>query len=588
MVRQSLRAIGRAVEEIMNTAPGSGTQKGVARFLPIVGWLPHYQRSWLRPDLLAGLTVAALVVPKSLGYAGIAGVPIQNGLYAAAAGALLYAIFGTSRQVATGPSSALAAVAASALVAAGLGGEDAAVLVAAMTLGSGILYLLLAVLRMGWISQFLSKAVVTGFLFGAAIEVVVGELPKVTGTAADGTNSWQKLWSWFGSIGDVDGATVATGLVALTVIVTLRFLAPKVPGALVLVIGGLIASAVLDLGDKGVALVGDVPGGLPSLRLPDAGFVADHLPTIGLSSVALLLIGFSQTAGDARTFATRHGYRVDINQESVAQGMANVGAGLFQGIPVSTSLSASSLNDSAGARTPVASLVTGGTIVLTMVALAPLFSGLPTPLLSALIIDAVVFGMMDVAEMKRLYRVKRADFWIAVAAILGVIAAGVLQGVIIGVGLSIVWLVYVSATPASHELGRRAGTDVYWSLDEHPNAETFPGVVVLRFDGSLYFVTADALEDALRSVLTRRRESVKVIVLSFEAVNFIDSQGSAKVRSLATMADTLGVEMGIARLKAPVREVLAADGVLERLGEDHFFGNLEEAVRSLGRPQPHD
>ena len=554
---------------------------GIGRLLPILAWLPKYDRAWLRPDVVAGITVAALVIPKSLGYAGIAGVPIQNGLYAAGVGALIYAIFGTSRQVATGPSSALAAVAASALVAAGVSDEgDATALVAAIALGSGLLYLLLAVLRMGWISQFLSKAVVLGFLFGAAIEVVVGELPKLTGTEAVGDNSWQKMFDWFGSLDGTDFSTLVVGLVAVAVILALRFSAPKVPGALVLVVGGLVASAMLGLGDEGVALVGDVPSGLPSFGVPDLDVVSDNLATIGLASIALLLIGFSQTAADSRTFATKHGYRVDINQESVAQGMANIGAGLAQGIPVATSLSSSSLNDASGAKTQVASLVTGATVVLTMVALASLFSDLPTPVLSAIIIDAVVFGMMDVAGLRRLFRVKRSDFWIAIAAILGVVGAGVLNGVIIGIVLSIIWLVYVNSTPQTPELGRQPNTQVFWSVEEHPDAEIEPDVLVMRFDGGLYFVTADALEDGLRTALEKKDHPVGTIVISFEGVDFIDSQGSSKLHEVLDLTDQAGMEVSVARLKPQIRQVLDADGVVARLGEGRIFGDIDQAVRA--------
>ena len=238
--------------------------------LPIVEWLPRYDRSWLRGDIAAGIAVTALVVPKNLGYAGIAGIPIQNGLYAAAAGAILYALFCTSRQISTGPSSSLAAVAGGAVLVAGLGGEQAAQLVAAITLVTGGLFLLLAVFRMGWIARFLSKAVVTGFLAGAAVDVVIGELPKLTGTSADGDSAWRELASWLGTLDDISWTTLLVGLVALAVILGLRFAAPAIPGALVLVVGGLLASWLLDLGAHGVALVGHVPRGLPSSELPDA------------------------------------------------------------------------------------------------------------------------------------------------------------------------------------------------------------------------------------------------------------------------------------------------------------------------------
>ena len=344
--------------------------------LPIAQWLPAYDRRLLRGDLAAGIAVTALIVPKNLGYAGIAGVPLQNGLYAAAAGAIIYALFCTSRQISTGPSSSLAAVAGGAVVVTGLVDEDAAELVAAITLISGLLYLLLALLRLGWIARFLSKAVITGFLAGAAVDVIVGELSKLTGTDAEGKNAWRELGSWLGSLGDMHWATFAVGALALALILGLRFLPPAVPGALVLVAAGIVASNVFDLQAHGVALVGDVPSGLPSPAIPSPSLVAENAATILIAAFALLLIGFSQTAGDARAFATRHRYRIDVDQESVAQGMANVGAGLMRGMPVTTSLSASSLNESAGARTPLASLITGGLVLLTLLFLAPLFSDL--------------------------------------------------------------------------------------------------------------------------------------------------------------------------------------------------------------------
>ncbi len=518
-------------------------------------------------------------MPKNLGYAGIAGVPLQNGLYAAAAGAIIYALFCTSRQISTGPSSALAAVAGGAVLLTGLGGEDAAQLVAAITLVTGVLFLLLALLRMGWIAQFLSKAVVTGFLAGAAVDVVIGELPKLTGTSSEGDSAWRELSSWVSSLGDISWTTLAVGAAALAVILGLRFAAPAVPGALVLVAGGLAASALLDLGAHGVALVGDVPRGLPAPQLPDLDIVRAHLSEIGIASAALLLIGFSQTAGDARAFATRHRYRIDVNQESVAQGMANVGAGVFQGMPVSTSLSASSLNESSGARTPMASLTTGALVVATLIVLAPLFSDLPKAVLAAIIIDAVVFGMIDLAELRRLHRVTRFDFWIAVAAIVGVLSAGVLAGVVIGVALSLGWLIYVATRPPMPLLGRQAGTQVFRDLDENPGDETYPGVAVLRLDGGLFFATAEALEDRIRA-LADADPPLRVLVLDFEGVNFIDSQGAAKLTEILELTDAGEVVLRLARVKPNVLAVLEADGIVARLGADHLHGNVHRAVEA--------
>ena len=549
------------------------------RFVPMVGWIRSYERGWLRGDLIAGVAVAALVVPKNLGYAGIAGVPLQNGLYAAAAGAILYAIFGTSRQISTGPSSGLAAVAASAVaVAAITGTQNVASFVAAITLASGVLFLLLAVLRMGWIAQFLSRAVVTGFLFGAAIDVVIGELPKLTGTKVTGSNPLQELWSWLGTLGDSSLVTVLVGVVALVVVFGVRVVAPKVPGALVLVVGGLLASWLFDLGAHGVALVGHVPRGLPAFQVPRAQ-LGSHASTVAIAAVALVLIGFSQTAGDARTFAARHRYRIDINQESVAQGMANVGAGLFEGMPVSTSLSASSLNDHSGARTGLASLTTGVIVLLTLLVLAPVFSVLPKPVLAALIIEAVVMGMMDVPEMRRLARVLRFDFWIAIAAIIATLLVGVLAGVMIGIGLSLIWLIAVATHPPMPVLGREPGTQVFRELDEHPGDEQLAGVTVLRLDGGLFFATADALEDRIRDVAMSAPGSAG-IVLDCGGMNFIDSQGSAKMAEILRLTGQADVTLRLARLKPAVRDVLARDGFLDRIGADKIHGNIDHAVNA--------
>src|SRR4051812_17231008 len=487
-----------------------GNRGGVARFLPAADWLPRYERKWFRGDLMAGVAGTRLVVPKNLGYAGIAGVPLQNGLYAAAAGAIIYPLFCTSRHISTGPSSSLAAVAGGAVIATGLGGSEAAQLVAAIALATGLLFLLFALLRMGWIAQFLSRAVVTGFLAGAAVDVVIGELPKLTGTSAEGDSAWHELASWLGSLAQVEWSTLLVGVVALAVILGLRFAAPKVPGALVLVVGGLLASAVFDLGAHGVALVGDVPRGLPTPDLPIGEVFTAHLATIATAAFALLLIGFSQTAGDARAFATRHRYRVDVNQESLAQGMANVGAGVFQGMPVSTSLSASSLNESSGARTPLASLTTGALVLLTLIALAPLFSDLPKAVLGAVIIDAVVFGMIDVGELRRLYRVKRVDFAIAIAAVVGVLSVGILAGVVIGVALSLAWLVAVTTAPVIETLGE----------------DGVPGVVVVRPAGAFFSPPAAPPPAGLRAPAGGAAPPLHAIVLDLEGVNFVDSQGA--------------------------------------------------------------
>lgn len=546
----------------------------------ITEWLPRYRRPDFRFDLVAGVTVAALVVPKALGYAGIALIPIQNGLYAAAAGALLYAVFGTSRQISTGPSSALAAVAASAVVTSGLPAEQAPELVAAVTLVAGLLFVVLAVLKMGWISRFLSKAVITGFLFGAAIEVVVGELPKLAGTDASGKNAWQEFIEFLGVFDERHTATMIVGGASLAVILGARFVFPKLPGALVLVVGGLLASNLFDLAERGVATVGEVPRGLPVPELPGVSVFTEHTATIATAALALVLIGFSQTVGDARMFASRHDYRIRVDNESVAQGVANVGSGIFQGMPVSTSLSASSLADSAGARTQMASVVTGAVVVLTLLVFAPLFSDLPKPVLAAIIIDAVVFGMMDVAQMRRLWRVSRFDFWIAVLAILGVLTAGVLAGVVIGIILSLGWLVYINSRPPLRELARRPGTTTFRALDDYPDYETYPRLLIIRFDGGMYFVTTEVFVDQLRERLEGADPPIDRVVIDFESVNFLDSQGSSELDRLVQAAHDRGISLHFARLKSSVRAILDADGVIDRLGAERVHPSVDDAVNT--------
>src|SRR3954453_2502265 len=466
----------------MSKSPQTSAPRGLARLFPIIGSAKQYNRAFLRPDVIAGVTVTALIVPKNLGYAEIAGAPIENGLYAAAAGAILYGIFGTSRQISTGPSSALAAVAGSAVVAANLTDNgEAAAFVSAIAIGAGLVFVLMSLLKMGWISQFISKAVITGFLFGAAIDVTTGELSKITGSEGGGDNPWQKFWHWIKGLDSIHGTTLLVGVISLATLFGIRAFAPKMPGALLVVVGGLIASAVFNLGDHGVALVGDVPRGLPSVIVPDLQLITDNFGILALASIAIVMIGFSQSAGDARYFAAKNEYRVDINQESLAQGAANVGAGLFQGIPVSTSLSASSLNDHAGAKTQFASLTTGAAVILTLILFAPLFSNLPKAVLGAVIIEAVTTGMMDFAEIRRLYSVKRSDFWICIAAIAGVIFGGVLAGVIIGAVLSLGWLVRVVTSPRMPLLARVPGTYVFQEANQENGDEQIPGIIALRF-----------------------------------------------------------------------------------------------------------
>jgi high affinity sulfate transporter 1 len=562
---------------------------GLARYLPIVSWLPNYDRAWLKTDLIAGLSVWALMVPTSLGYAAISGVPVQYGLYAAAVGLIAFALFTTSKQVTQGPSSSTAAVlGAAVLTVASAGSDEAVAIAAAIVLTTGILYLIMYLFKLGWISEFLSSSVLTGFTFGVAINVAAGELFKVTGTESTGTNTWTKLWAWITSLPEANLTTLVVGVAALLVVFGIKIFAPKVPGALVTVALGIAATVLFNLGDFGVELIGEVPRGLPSFTLPDLGMIMDNLALIVGSAIGLLLIGFSVTTAAVREYASKHNYRIDINQELLAQGMSNISSGLFQGIYDNGSLSKSPVNDQAGAKSQVSNLAQALLILLTLIFLAPLFSDLPEAVLGAVIIEAVVMGMMDVPEMRRIYRVKRFEFWISIAALLGVLTFGILQGVVIGVVLSMIWLVAVSALPKIPELGRKTGTLSYLDLDDYPDAQTIPGLSILRFDGGLFFVNADALGDRIREVNTQADPPLNGVILDMEGVNFIDVEGADIIKKIAQAGAAHNVDLHLAHLKTVVKNILERDGVINIVGSDHIHDRVAAAVAMHLKKFPSD
>ncbi len=567
-------------DDAPSTARAPEQPGSIRRFIPSLVWLPNYQRSWLKNDVIAGLSVWALTVPTSLGYASLSGVPVQNGLYAAAFGMIAFALFTTSKQLVQTPGSSTAPVLGAAVLSiAAAGSEDAVAIAAAVVLVAGLLYVVMAVLKMGWIAEFLSAAVLTGFIFGVAINVVSGELFKLTGTEKSGSNTWQKLWNWGASLPEANRTTVLLGGAALVLLFSLKFLAPKVPAELVAVVVGITVTVVWGLGDSGVALVAEVPRGFPTPSIPDLQLIVDNWETVIGAAVGLVLIGFSVTTAGVRQYATKHNYRVDVNQELLAQGMSNVASSVFQGVFNNGSLSKSPVNDGAGARSQVSSLAQAGFVILTLLVLAPLFSNLPEAVLGAVIIQAVTLGMMNVGEMKRLILVKPYEFAAALAALLGVMTFGILQGVFIGVGISIIWLVAVSALPYIPELGRKPGTDAFYDLEQHDDCETIPGVKILRFDGGLFFVNADALSDRLRQIRVETPTGIDGVILSMEGVNFIDAEGADVLIAIAQAGIDHDIDLHLARVKSQVLEVLERDGFFELVDRDRVHDNIDAAVQ---------
>ena len=561
-------------------ATPASAKGSIKRFIPILVWLPQYQRSWLTKDVIAGLSVWALMVPTSLGYASLAGVPVQNGLYAAAFGMIVFALFTTSKQLVQGPGSSTAPVLGAAVVSIGAAGSDDAVAIAAaITLVAAVVFIVMAVLKMGWIAEFLSAAVLTGFIFGVAINVVSGELFKLTGTEKSGSNTWQKLWDWAASLPDANRTTVVLGVAALVVLFGLKFLVPKVPAELVAVVLGIALTVIFGLGDRGVELIADVPRGLAAPSIPDLQIVIDNWETVIGAAVGLVLIGFSVTTAGVREYASKHNYRVDVDQELLAQGMSNVSSSVFQGFFNNGSLSKSPVNDGAGARSQVSSLAQGGFVILTLLFLAPIFSKLPEAVLGAIIIEAVTLGMMDVGEMKRLAKVKRYEFVAALAALLGVMTFGILQGVFIGVGISMIWLVAVSALPYIPELGRKPGTDAFYDLERHDDCRDDPRAEdpAVRRRAVLRQRRCARRTVSARSVSRNRRGSTAVI-LSMEGVNFIDTEGADVLMAIAQAGIDHGIDLHLARVKAQVIDVLERDGFFDLVDRSHVHDNIEAAV----------
>ena len=500
--------------------------------------------------------------------------PLRRG-----AGPDLFCHIHDSRQVTTGPSSSTAAVLGAAVLGVAAAGSDEAVaLAASIVFVAGLLYIIMFLFRMGWIADFLSAAVLTGFIFGVGINVAVGELFKITGTEKSGSNTWQKAWAWITSLDEANMTTVIVGVLALALVFGVKFFAPKVPGALLAVILGIAATLLLGLGDMGVELVAPVPQGLPSFVLPDLALIMDNLALIVGAAVGLLLIGFSVTTAAVRDNANKHNFEVDINQEMLAQGMSNVASSLFQGIFDNASLSKSPINDEAGAKSQVSNLAQAAFIILTLLFLAPLFAYLPEAVLGAVIIEAVVMGMMDVGEMRRIRHVKRFEFITAMLALLGVMTFGILQGIFIGVVLSIIGLVAVSAYPYIPELGRKPGSDAFFDLEEHPEAETYPGLRIVRFDGGLFFVNAGALGDRLRDIRVEATDGLDGVILSMEGVNFIDTEGADVLKKIALAGEAYNIDLHLARVKPQVLAVLQRDDVVDVIGSDHIHHDIAAAV----------
>jgi MFS superfamily sulfate permease-like transporter len=434
---------------------------------------------------------------------------------------------------------------------------------------------------MGWLSNFLSESVLTGFVFGIGIALVASQLHTITGTPETGANTWQKLASWIQGLSGVHPATLAAGASCLLLLFALKRFAPRVPGALVVVALGIGADLALGLSAWGVELVGAVPRGLPALALPDGHLVLANLNVVIPAAIGVFLVSLSVSLAAARQYAAEYHYDIDANQEMLAQGLAHAASGLVQGLGVYGVFSRTSISAASGAKTGLASLALGVFLVLTLLVLAPLFSHVPQAVLGAVIIEAVILGLWRFGAMRRLWRLSRTEFWLAMAALLGVLTFGILEGVLLGVGLSLLWLVWRASHPAMPLLGRMPGSKVYHSLDRFPASETHPGLVVVRFDGPLFFATASSLRGRIRSLTEGVEPAVRAVVLDMEGTNIIDLEGSDALHEVVLELKDTGVELCLARTKTEIVAILEQDGVLDSLGREQLFDHVHEAVDFL-------
>ena len=552
------------------------------RLAPIARWLPSYDRRWLRPDIIAALTVWALIVPEAMAYASLAGVPPEAGLYAALAPLVLYAVFGTSRHVTVGPSSAIAIlVAATVAPLAGGDGDRYIALTAGLALLVGVVLIIGGLARLGFVSEFLAKPVLTGFVIGLALVIAIGQVPKLLGIEIAGGNFFEELWEIITSLDETHVATLAVGAGSLVLMLALNRFVPKAPSALITVGLAIAFVALLNLEAEGVEIAGDIPAGLPPLGFPDIklGDLADLLP----GALAIALVAYAESIAGSRSFAARHGYEVDANQEMVALGASNVGTGLSQGFAVDVSLSRSAVNDAAGVKSQLSGIVNAGFVLITIVVLTPLFHDLPDAALAAVIIAAVAH-LVDIRELRRLLRLDRADYGLAVTAAGAVLLFDVLIGILVAVVTSLIVLIHRSYRPQSALLGRVPHADEsdedyrYRDVERHPGYETFPGLVIFRFDDELYFANSNYFREEVRRRLREADPPARAILIDVGAVTHIDTTGTDMLGELIDELSNQDVELLLARAKGKARDILRRAGLEDKIGENRIFASVRAGV----------
>ena len=551
---------------------------GPERWVPGLRTRREYRRSWLGSDLMAGLVLTALLVPVGMGYAQAAGLPPITGLYATIVPLVVYAVLGPSRVMVLGPDSSLAAVIAAVILP--LGGDDpetAVALAGALAVLTGLVILVAGLARLGFVTELLSRPVQTGYLYGIAVTILVGQLPKLCGFSIEGRGLLTEARDVVQGVADgrVNRAALAVGLAGIVVILVLRRLWPKVPGVMVAVVVGIAAVALFDLEAQGVKVVGVLPEGLPTLALPRVD-LAD-LGALFSGAIGIALVAVADTTVLSQSLAAQRDETVDPNQELRALGTANLAAGLFQGFAISSSSSRTPVAVAAGARSQLTPLVGAVTIALLLVIAPGALRDLPLPMLAAIVITAAI-GLIDVAAVRRLWRVRRSEFVLWLAAFLGVALLGVLVGIFIAILLSLADFVRRAWRPHDAVLGREDELKGYHDIDRHPSARLIPGLLLYRFDAPLFFANAGYFRRRVRRLVVEAAQPVHWVVVAAEPITDVDTTAADTLHQLLEELRQEGVTLAFAELKGPVKDRLLRYGLFDAVGPDRFFPTVGTAV----------
>ncbi len=547
----------------------------------VPGWIAGYSRDWLRPDLVAGVVIWSVVTPQAVAYAQIAGLPAQAGLMAAPGAMIAYALVGTSRQLVVSATTATSAVSAATVGPLAHGDPVRfAALSAALAIVVAVVLAAGGALKLGAIADLVSKPVMTGFLFGLGLTISLAQLPSLIGVPAGSGNFFPQLWDLFGHLDDIATTTLAVGVGSLAVLLLGRRVAPRIPSTLLVLVLAIAVSALLQLDDHGVAVVGDIPHALPDFAVPDVN--ADDIVKLITPAFGVLIMS-AEAVGVARQLAVKHGYRVDPNRDLVALGTGNLVAGLSSGFVQSGGASQTAAADGAGGRSQLASIICAGLLLLTGAFLAPLFEHLPQATLAAIVIVAIM-GFYDVGELRRFAVVRRSALLQAILALAGVLVLGVLQGLVLAAGLSLVYVVFRLSRPDVGALGRDPRSGAWGWLDRHPDWPPPTGTLVIRADGPLFYPNVDSVRERVLEAVAAAEPQPEVVVLDLSQSVDLDLQSVDGIADLARQLEAEGVELRLAAVRAQAAVILKRAGVTPGLvAEPTVTAAIDGAVRPPAR-----